>query len=520
MRFKYSTWTNRVKSNIQLPNTYRHLSIPEGIRSAMSRNPSKIAYKHGDKKRTYKDLVQRMDRISSGLLHHLNPSEDHLAIVASNSIEYMEIVLGASQAGIPIATVNPKLSDKEIQAICDDAEAKILFVDKASYRTLEHVVFLTVEKIVVIENELEDWIINSKPATEAPIVMEWDVFTMPYTSGTTGKPKGVLVPHRSRILTLFGMAVEYGCYSPDDRFLAIAPMCHGAGMIFSLAPIFFGGYAEIMDSFEPEVVLKTMKNDNITGFFGVPTHFHGILNLGQSILNNAKSHQLKSIISNAAALPQQVKERIIEQFGEGLLHETYGSTEGGIISNLRPDDQLKKLQCVGQAFPCTEIKILTESGNICEPNEVGELFSTSPYLFNGYWKRPDETKEALVDGWLTVGDMARQDEDGYLYIVDRKKDMVISGGVNIYPREIEDVLHNHPNIQDVAVIGVPDEKWGESLKAFIVTHHPDALKSEEVLSFCEQNISKIKTPKIIEFIDTIPRNANGKVLKTTLRKNS
>lgn len=194
MRFKYLTWTNRVKSNIQLPNTYRHLSIPEGIRSAMSRNPSKIAYKHGDKKRTYKDLVQRMDRISSGLLHHLNPSEDHLAIVASNSIEYMEIVLGASQAGIPIATVNPKLSDKEIQAICDDAEAKILFVDKASYRTLEHVVFLTVEKIVVIENELEDWIINSKPATEAPIVMEWDVFTMPYTSGTTGKPKGVLVP--------------------------------------------------------------------------------------------------------------------------------------------------------------------------------------------------------------------------------------------------------------------------------------------------------------------------------------
>jgi len=297
-------------------------------------------------------------------------------------------------------------------------------------------------------------------------------------------------------------------------------MCHGAGMIFSLAPIFFGGYAEIMDSFEPEVVLKTMKNENITGFFGVPTHFHGILNLGQSILNNAKSHQLKSIISNAAALPQQVKERIIEQFGEGLLHETYGSTEGGIISNLRPDDQLKKLQCVGQAFPCTEIKILTESGNICEPNEVGELFSTSPYLFNGYWKRPDETKEALVDGWLTVGDMARQDEDGYLYIVDRKKDMVISGGVNIFPREIEDVLHNHPDIQDVAVIGVPDEKWGESLKAFIVTHHPDALKSEEVLSFCEQNISKIKTPKIIEFIDTIPRNANGKVLKTTLRKNS
>ena len=520
MRCECSTWINRVKPNIQLPDTYRHLSIPEGIRSAMSRNPSKTAYKHGSNIRTYKDLVKRMDRISSGLLHHLKPSEDHAAIVASNSIEYMEIVLGASQAGIPVATVNPKLSDKEIKAICDDAEAKILFVDKASYITLENIVFSTVEKIVVIENELEDWIMNSKPLTESPVIMEWDVFTMPYTSGTTGKPKGVLVPHRSRILTLFGMAVEYGCYSPDDRFLAIAPMCHGAGMIFSLAPIFFGGYAEIMDFFDPEIVLRTMNNENITGFFGVPTHFHGIFSLEQSILNNSKPHQLKSIISNAAALPQQVKEQIIEHFGEGLLHETYGSTEGGIISNLRPDDQLKKLQCVGQAFPCTEIKTLTESGTICEPNEIGELFSTSPYLFNGYWKRPDETKEALVDGWLTVGDMARQDEDGYLYIVDRKKDMVISGGINIYPREIEDVLYNHPNIEDVAVIGVPDEKWGESLKAFIVANNPGELQSEDVLSFCEQNISKIKTPKMIEFIDTIPRNANGKVLKTALKKDA
>ena len=148
------------------------------------------------------------------------------------------------------------------------------------------------------------------------------------------------------------------------------------------------------------------------------------------------------------------------------------------------------------------------------------MFSTSPYLFNGYWKRPDETKEALVDGWLTVGDMARQDEDGYLYIVDRKKDMVISGGINIYPREIEDVLYNHPNIEDVAVIGVPDEKWGESLKAFIVANNPGELQSEDVLSFCEQNISKIKTPKMIEFIDTIPRNANGKVLKTALKKDA
>ena len=210
----------------------------------MSRNPEKIAYKHGEKTRSYKGLVERMDKISSALLANLKEEKGHVAIVASNSIEYMEIVLGSSQAGIPIATINPKLSANEIVAICNDSEAMILFVDETSSKFLSESEFSTVEKIVTINDELEEWISRSKPIADRPIVMEWDVFTIPYTSGTTGQPKGVLVPHRSRILTLFGMAVEYGCYSPDDRFLAIAPMCHGAGMIFSLAPIFFGGYAE------------------------------------------------------------------------------------------------------------------------------------------------------------------------------------------------------------------------------------------------------------------------------------
>ena len=355
----------------------------------MSRNPEKIAYKHGEKTRSYKDLVERMDKISSALLANLKEEKGHVAIVASNSIEYMEIVLGSSQAGIPIATINPKLSANEIVAICNDSEAMILFVDETSSKFLSESEFSTVEKIVTINDELEDWISRSKPIADRPIVMEWDVFTIPYTSGTTGQPKGVLVPHRSRILTLFGMAVEYGCYSPDDRFLAIAPMCHGAGMIFSLAPIFFGGYAEIMDQFDPERILTHFVDENISGFFGVPTHFHGILALEKAVLEKGSKHQLKTIISNAAALPQQIKEQLVDQFGDGLLHETYGSTEGGIISNLRPDDQLRKQQCVGQAFPCTEIKILNDSGKNCEANEVGELFSTSPYLFNGYWKRSE-----------------------------------------------------------------------------------------------------------------------------------
>ena len=252
----------------QIPKTFRHLSIAGGIRAAMSRNPEKIALKHWDNERTYRALVNRMDIITNGLIHDFNlSSEDNIAIVASNSIEYMEIILGASQAGVPIATINPKLSAPEIKAICDDAQANILFTDQANSASLLDYDFETVKKIIIIETQLENWMQLSRPNNEIPLVQEWDVFTMPYTSGTTGKPKGVLVPHRSRILTLFAMAVEYGCYSPDDRFLAIAPMCHGAGMIFSLAPIFFGGYAQIMDGFNPELIVKTFKEENITGFF-------------------------------------------------------------------------------------------------------------------------------------------------------------------------------------------------------------------------------------------------------------
>ena len=305
---------------------------------------------------------------------------------------------------------------------------------------------------------------------------------------------------------------------PDDRFLAIAPMCHGAGMIFSLAPVFLGGYAEIMDKFDPGQVMTKLKHEAMTGFFGVPTHFNVIFSLEKKWLEANRPTDLKTIISNAAALPQAMKETLVEFFGPGILHETYGSTEAGIVSNLRPADQLRKKACVGQPIPGTLVSVRDEDGNECAPDDVGELFSRSPFLFNGYWKRPEETVEAYRDGWVTVGDLVRRDAEGYLYIVDRKKDMVISGGVNIYPREIEEVLITHPDVADVAVIGVPDEKWGESLKAYVVSKSGSDNSAENLIKYCDDKISRMKTPRAIEFIESIPRNATGKVLKTDLRK--
>ncbi len=492
------------------------MSIAGGVRAAAGRNPAKLAYKHGERTRSYGQLIDRIDRVTTALRADLGLDEGvHGAIVAKNSIEYMEIVIGAAQAGVALATVNPKLAAAEIKAICEDAEARVLFVDEDTAEMLADMQIDGIDRTIVIETEFEAWLAASRPDAP-PVVAEWGTFTIPYTSGTTGKPKGVLVPHRSRILSMFAMASEYGCYAPDDRFLAIAPMCHGAGMIFSLAPVFLGGYAEIMDKFDPELVIRTLKDEAMTGFFGVPTHFNVIFSLEQAILAASKPQDLKAVISNASALPQAMKETLVDYFGPGLLHETYGSTEAGIVTNLRPADQLRKQACVGQPIPGTLVSVRNEAGGECAPDEVGELFSKSPYLFNGYWKRPEETAEAYQDGWVTVGDLVRRDAEGHIYIVDRKKDMVISGGVNIYPREVEEVLITHPDIRDVAVIGVPDEKWGESLKAFIVSDSaPDA---EQLIAFCEAKISRMKTPRVFELLDVIPRNATGKVLKTELRK--
>jgi long-chain acyl-CoA synthetase len=249
----------------------------------------------------------------------------------------------------------------------------------------------------------------------------------------------------------------------------------------------------------------------------VPTHFQMIFALPPETLARYRRPPITSILANAAPLPQALKQKNIPYFGETVLHELYAATETGLVCNLRPKDQLRKICCVGTPFPHVEAEVRREDGSRCDAEEVGELWARNPVLFSGYWNRPDETAKAVKDGWVSVGDMARRDAEGFLYIVDRKKDMIISGGVNIYPREVEELLFTHPSIADAAVIGVPDDTWGERLRAFLVARDP-SLEAEAVAGFCTGRIASYKIPRDIVFVDALPRNANGKVLKTVLRE--
>ncbi|HSN72473.1 MAG TPA: AMP-binding protein [Steroidobacteraceae bacterium] len=500
--------------------TYQPLAVSAGVHATARHSPGKIALRVVDATRSYGELSERAQRVTGAALAVPGVGKGaRTAILAPNCIEYAEVVCGFADAGLIVATLNPRLTSRELEAQAADCDPQIIVVHPSLEQVVRDARLPNVQRVVVLGEEYESWLRDASPAEACADLEETDPFALVYTSGTTGLPKGVLLSHRSRALTFFGMAMEYGCFGPDDRHLSMAPMAHGAGFAFTLAPMFFGGYVEVIPKFDPELVLRKLAGGDFTGTFMVPTHFQTIFSLERTVLDRYRGPVpgLRAIISNASALPQAIKERIVDYWGEGLLHETYGSTEGGVVTNLRPQDQLRKIRCVGRPFACTDVRLLGESGEEVGVGEVGELYSRSPYLFNGYFDRPDETAATMCDGYVSVGDLARRDEDGYVYIVDRKKDMVISGGFNIYPREVEEVLHKHADVIEAAVIGVADERWGERLRAFVVVRSEEAATPAVLEQHCREYLSGYKVPREFRYVPALPRNAGGKILKNELR---
>ena len=432
-----------------------------------------------------------------------------------NRIEYIEVVCGAPSVGVTVTTIGPAASADEIAFITQDSDLRALFVDPDLEEMVRTSVGDRVSHIIPFGPVYEDLLARAADTIPDVDVSDADVFSIPYTSGSTGRPKGVLLTHRARIRAACATASEHGCYGPEDRAIAITPLFHGAGLLATLTPLFFGGTVRLLQKFDVEQLLAAIDEFRATSTYMIPAHFSALIELG-SRAHKYSMASLKAVMSGTSPLNQPTKEKIISYFGSDKLFERYGSTEGGVITCLRPADQLQKVDCVGQPLALTRVQPLDADGNPVATGEEGELAVSSPYLFAGYLNLPDETKRVLRGDWLTTGDIGRLDEDGYLYLSGRKNDMIISGGENIYPKEVENVICAHPAVASCAVVGLPHKYWGEAVTAFVVLQKDRNVDPDALINLCKSKLSRYKAPKEIRFVPELPRNAMGKVVRGRL----
>jgi long-chain acyl-CoA synthetase len=499
------------------PGNSRGITISDGILSAARRTPDRLAIRESGRGLTYARLAERIRRVANlvhaglGLAHG-----ERVVVLLPNRVEYIEIVCGASLAGVACATIGPAASEAEIRFTCEDTGARAIFVDPSLEAKARAALPAGVAHVIVLSEAYEDALARASDATCPVPTQESDIFSIPYTSGSTGRGKGVMLSHRGRVLSAYAIGADHGCYGPDDRAITLTPLFHGAGFLMTLTPLHFGGFVELLPRFDVERMMETIQSIRATNTYMVPTHFAALFAMGEAARRYDVS-SLKAVVSGTAPLAQSMKERVIDFFGEGRLYERYGCTETSIVTALRPADQLRKVQCVGQPLPATQIMVLGEDGAELPRGEVGELACTSPYMFSGYLNMPEATSKAMRGDWFVTGDLARMDEEGFLYLVDRKNDLIITGGENVYPREVEEVLLAHPAVRECAVVGLPHPYWGEAVTAFVALREGMNATGADLVEACRASLSRYKAPKEVRFVAALPRNSMGKVLRRGLR---
>jgi long-chain acyl-CoA synthetase len=500
-----------------------NLNIANGIREFAIGAASQVAVVDGERTLTYAALDDRASRLANALLEHGLKRDDRVAVVLGNRLEYPEIAAGLGKVGMPSVPVNPRLTAPEMTYILEHSGATAVILDDAlAAQAGPGIDKLGVKNVYSIGGTSvgKDYETALARASNSDAHMEIDEgkpFTIAYTAGTTGKSKGVLISHRSRSLTFYLSALDWGL-GPMQRTIAVAPMYHGAGFAFAYAAVHTGGTVSMLRAFDPERLLEMIDSFRPHSVFLVPAHVQAIRGLGEAAIRRRDTSSLQVVYVNAAPMPQDLKIWFTQMFPKIGLYELYGSTEASIVTCLRPPDQLRKERCVGPPWFMTEIRLLDKEKRPVPPGERGELYSRSPLLFSGYLDDPDATAASTTeDGFFSAGDVATIDEDNFVYIVDRVKDMILSGGVNVYPREVEEVLHTHPDVSDVAVIGLPDEKWGERVVAVVVAGGKRP-SPEELTEFSRKQLAGFKLPKQFVYVDALPRNAAGKILKRELRE--
>lgn len=488
----------------------------------------------GDRHLSYAEAQTQTYRIANALVDAGLEVGERIAVLSKNSIEMMLIYYAASRVGVVPVPLNYRLAPPEWAYIITDAGAKLLICQQALADALAPVVseLGSVEQLIVIGETRDGWSRwedfcgdqsdSNSSASRRCITEANDLYQM-YTSGTTGRPKGAVLSHRAvtRQLQQFQQVLAT---QPGDRSLVVAPVYHAAAAIMAFATVQQGGTLYIQEDFVPEDTVRALSEHGITVALLVPAMIQFCL-LAVPDVRRRSYDSLRLLVYGASPISEQTLREAMEVFKCEFL-QGYGMTETtAVLTYLMPEDHRRALAgesallaSAGRPLLGTELRIVDDDDEPVANGTVGEIVGRGPQIMSGYWNLPEQTEKALRGGWLHTGDAGVLDDDGYLYIQDRVKDMIVSGGENVYPREIEDVLFSHPEVADAAVIGIPSERWGEEVKAVVVRKDGCDLSADDIMAFCKGKLGGYKQPRSVDFIDALPRNPSGKVLKKDLRE--
>jgi len=497
--------------------------------------PDKLGWQDKYRGYTFKEWNQRACRLANGLADMGIGYQERFAILSYNRGEWMDIYAGSAKGGQIMVPLMFRLAEAEIEYVISHSECKALVVEEPFVEIINSIknrLPIAIDAYIYLGTGtppdgyvgFEELLAKSSSDEPGVMVDSADIWTIMYTSGTTGRPKGVVKSHESYIAQYY-MTISNQNVLPSDKVALVMPMCHVNSIYFSFpytiqtAPVFVYN----MISFDPEDLLKTIEKYKITFTSLVPTHYITLLALPDEVKKGIDVSSVRQLLISSAPARKDLKLAIMSYFKNAELWETYGTTEGGGVTQLRPEYQFEKLGSIGKEyFGIDRIKILNEDGKPVPDGEVGEIFYRTPMMFKEYWKEPEKTKAAFRGEWSSAGDMGRRDRDGFYYLVDRKANMIITGGENVYPSEVENVIGGHKAVKDVCVIGVPDDKWGEAIKAVVILndgYKADDGLAQEIRDFTNGKIAAYKRPKSVDFIkgEEMPRTGTGKILHRVLR---
>jgi long-chain acyl-CoA synthetase len=507
-------------------------TLAELIRVHAGERGDQIALIEGDRRQTWAELYERAQRVAGALVEDGVGPGDRVALLDKNGIEHFELMYGSALAGAVCLDVNWRLAPPEVAYIVNDSQAKVLVVGADFTSVLDAIAgqLPAVEKVVVIGDHegyepWSSWVDRHEPVDPGHQGAGDDVALQLYSSGTTGRPKGVMITNDNLFALIPAGGAMWG-FGPDTVNLVAMPLFHIGGGGWAIADQYFGATSVIVRDLDPSRLMSMFAELGITHAFVVPAVLQFMLMVPG--VEDADFSSLRTIVYGASPISEEVLAHSVKVFGCDFW-QAYGLTETtGAVVNLPPGDHdvdgpnRHRLRSCGLPGPGTELRIVDiSSGEEVPQGEVGEIRIRGPQIMKGYWNMPEATAEAIdADGWFRSGDAGYLDPDGYLYIHDRVKDMIVSGGENVYPAEVENVLMAHPGIADVAVIGVPSERWGETPMAVVVRapgEAGEALTEEAVIAYSREHLAKFKCPTSVAWIDALPRNPSGKILKKDLR---